>query len=334
MPEEHLPTPDATPRLPRGTNTDAEYSSLDSAWSRDYFTARIDEIRIMLKERDRRYEQRFVSSQLAIDEKALEYRREVGATAEALRLQTEASDNNLLAHIVAQKESVATALASLKELLAEKDRAVVLAQAVQIAASNEFKESILARLETLNGHNAQIDTLTASFPSKELFYELRDKLHQTDAQASDNARSIAALANNPVDMQTFRLRIEALEARPPSLSLEDQGKLKADVIEVMRDVSRLHVDFHAQGNELQALKIAPTQFSPTEVGDMRRLLRAWLKADVTEELTDTEVKGLREVLAGKGVRTRRIGLLEAALITGIITIIVSLAVVLLIRLIG
>jgi len=315
--------PDATPRLPKNESTANEIASLEAAWIRDYFAAQIEDLHRLNTEREVRYEQRFVSQDVAVKEKAEMLRINVTAAASALALQTSSAEKNLMDHFATQRESTRLALESLKEILAEKDKAVNMAAVNASKAQQEFKDSMLTRLDILNGHEAEVGALTATFAAKDQLAALRDQVLVLDARSTDNAKDIAGLATNPVDQTTMRLRIEALEQRPLAWTTEEHLKMQTAIVELKTETQSLSTAERDLRNKVQLIKDRPGALTQVEIDDIRRALRAWLKADVSDPLTNTEVVDVRSVLQRNSTRGRRLTLAEAAIISAIIFTVIA-----------
>ncbi len=308
-------TPDATPRLPKNESAANEIASLEAAWIRDYFAAQIEDLHRLSTEREIRYEQRFVSQETTVREKAETLRTSVEAAASALAIQTASTDRGLMDHIEAQEKSTRLAQESLKEILAEKDKAVNMAATNAAMAQQEFKDSMMTRLDILNGHKVEIGTLTATFAAKDQVTAIRDQVLIIETRQAENTREISSLATNPVDQTTIRLRIEALEMRPVALSPEEQGKFLTQIAELKTETQSLRTNEHDLRNKFQMVKDRPGALLQPEIDDIRRLLRLAIKADVGEPLTGLEVADVRTVLSRNSVRGRRLTTWETALIS-------------------
>lgn len=310
-------TPDATPRHSKNESAAGEIASLEAAWIRDYFAAQIEDLHRLFAEREMRYEQRFVSQEVAVRDKAEALRSNVEAAAAALAIQTSSTDRGLMDHITAQEKSTRLAQESLKEILAEKDKAVNMAATNAAKAQQEFKDSMLTRLDILNGHKVEIGTLTSTFAAKDQLSTLRDQVLIIETRSAENTRDIASLATNPVDQTTIRLRMEALEMRPVALSPEEQGKLLTQIAELKTETQSLHTNEHDLRNKFQMVKDRPGALLQPEIDEVRRLLRLAIKADVSDPLTNSEVLEVRSVLGRNSVRGRRLTTWETALISAV-----------------
>ncbi len=310
-------TPDATPRHARNASAANEIASLEAAWIRDYFAAQIKDLHQLSAEREIRYEQRFLSQETTVREKAETLRSSVEAAAAALAIQTSSTDRGLMDHITAQEKSTRLAQESLKEILAEKDKAVNMAATNAAMAQQEFKSSMLTRLDILNGHKVEIGTLTATFAAKDQIVAIRDQVLIIETRQAENTRVIASLATNPVDQTTIRLRIEALEMRPVALSPEEQGKFLTQIAELKTETQSLRTNEHDLRNKFQMVKDRPGALLQPEIDEVRRLLRLAIKADVSDPLTNAEVVEVRSVLSRNSARSRRLTTWEAALISAI-----------------
>lgn len=310
-------TPDATLRLPKNESAANEIASLEAAWIRDYFAAQIEDLHRLNAERETRYEQRFVSQEITVREKAEALRTNVEAAAHALALQTSSTDKGLMDHIIAQEKATRLAQESLKEILAEKDKAVTIAAQSLATAQQEFKDSMLTRLDILNGHEAEIGSLTSTLTPKDQFYILRDQVLAIDTRSADNTKDIARLATNPIDQTTMRLRIEALEQRPLAWTTEEHLKTQTAIVELKTETRSLSLTEHDLRNQIQLIREQPGALTQPEIDDVRRALRAWIKADVSDPLTGTETADVRTVLRRNSTRGRRLTLAEAAIISAI-----------------
>lgn len=316
-------TPDATPRIPREEQSAIQLAAIESAWIRNYFAAQIEDLHRLNSEREMRYEQRFLSQEITVREKAAALRNNVEAAASALALQTSSTDKGLMDHIISQEKSTRLAQESLKELLAEKDKAVNMAALNASRAQQEFKDQILTRLDILNGHETEIGSLTGTLTPKDQFYILRDQVLVIDARSADNAKDIAGLTTSPVEQTTMRLRIEALEQRPLAWTTEEHLKTQTAIVELKTETRSLSLTEHDLRNQIELIRDRPGALTQVEIDDIRRALRAWLKADVSDPLTNIEVTDVRSVLRRNSTRGRRLTLAEAALISAIIFTVIA-----------